>query len=331
MKKESPLIDLSISIVNTNNWKYLEPCLRAIIDHTYGINYEILVVDNASDDASVENIRRYFPNVILTVNKERYGFAKNNNINLRKSTGRYIMLLNDDTLVQPSSLDKAIVYLDANTNVGMLGCKMISPDGTVQVASGRRLPTLTTVLWKELGLSFRFNKSVIFASHTIGNWNHNSIREIELPSEAGMIIRKKVVDEIGSLDERFFMFGEGADWCRRITKAGWKVMFLPEASIVHFGNTTNQRSGSIRMYEQYYKSTYLYFNKESRFSGFVYRLLITSIFSIKYLIVSLIYVISMGTYKPYLDVFKYYGASIILMLFKLNDSNYPFAIEDGAQ
>lgn len=320
------MIDLSISIVNTNNWKYLGPCLRSIIDNTHHISYEILVVDNASTDNSVQEIRKNFPEVILSVNKKRYGFAKNNNINLRKSAGRYLMLLNDDTLVQNGALDKAIEYLDAHQEVGVVGCKMISPDGTVQIASGRRLPTLMTILWKELGLSYRFPKSPIFARHTIGNWDHNSLRKIEFSSEAGLIIRKHIVDEIGLLDEQFFMYGEGADWFRRMKKAKVKVVFFPDCPIVHFGNVTNVRNGNIKMYEQYYKSTYLYFRKESLFLGAGYRLLVTTVFSIKYLLFLALYIFSLGNYKPYPDIFTYYRAALRLMLFKLHDANYPFPV-----
>jgi GT2 family glycosyltransferase len=319
------MIDLSISIVNTNNWGYLESCLRSIIENTHNISYEILVVDNASNDNSVESIKEIFPQVILSVNKARHGFAKNNNINLEKSTGRYLMLLNDDTLVLPGSLENAISYLEANKDVGMIGCKMLSPDGSVQFASGRRLPILITILWKELGLSYRFNKNPIFAWHTIGNWDHNSLHEIELPSEAGLIVRKTIIDEVGLLDEHFFMYGEGADWARRIKKYGCKVMFFPDCSIIHFGNVTNQRSGNIKTYEQYYKSTYLYFRKESLVAGVTYQSLITLIFSIKYLIYYFLYIVSLGNYKPYPDIFTFYRATIRLMLFKLQDANYPFS------
>ncbi len=321
------MIDLSISIVNTNNWSYLEPCLRSIVEHTNNISCEILVVDNASTDDSVEKIRENFPQVILSVNKIRYGFAKNNNINLKKSTGRYLMLLNDDTLVQPGSLENAVGYLDANQGVGMLGCKMVSPDGTIQTASGRRLPTLITILWQELGLSYRFHQNPLFARHTIGEWDHNSLREIDLPSEAGLIVRKSIVDEVGLLDEQFFMYGEGADWARRIKQAGYSAMFFPDCPITHFGNVTNQRSGHIKSYEQYYKSTYLYFRKEGHFSGLAYRFLIVMIFFVKYIIFSILYILSLGMYRPYPDVFAYYWAAIRLMLLKSHDVNYPFPTE----
>src|SRR5690242_2560419 len=146
------MTDLSISIINTSNWRYLEPCIRAVMQNTFNIAYEILVVDNASEDGSADLIRKNFPEVILTVNSERFGFAKNNNINLQKSSGRYLMLLNDDTLVQNKSLDIAIQYMDGNPDIGMIGCKMINPDGTFQPTSARRFQTLLSTLWSESGL-----------------------------------------------------------------------------------------------------------------------------------------------------------------------------------
>lgn len=318
------MIDLSISIVNTNNWGYLDGCLRSILENTHMIQYEILVVDNASTDGSAQKIRETYPDVILSINQERFGFAKNNNINLKKSRGRYLMLLNDDTLVWPGALDRAVKYLDENLGVGAIGCKMVSPDGSIQLASARRVPTLTSVLWKELGLGYRFPR--IFGPYLIDEQDHSSIRKIELPSEAGWIVRKSIVDEIGLLDEQFFMYGEGADWARRMNKMGYQVVFFPDCPITHFGNVTNRRSGSIKSHEQYYKSMYLYFRKESLLSSLIYQGLVTSVFLGKTIIFFLLYILSLGTYKPFPEVFAFYWASIRLMIFKVWDANYPFPV-----
>jgi len=324
-EQDRNVIDLSISIVNTNNWHYLEPCLRSITENTHSIKYEILVVDNASSDDSVEKIRGRFPEVLLSVNEKKYGFAKNNNINLRKSRGRYVMLLNDDTLVQPYALDYAVQYLDEHPAISGAGCQMISPDGSIQIASGRRIPTLLTILWKELGLSFRFNKHPFFAWHTIGEWDHNSRRHIDLPSEAGWVMRKSVIDKVGLLDDAFFMYGEGADWASRIKEGGHKITFLPECKITHFGNVTNQRTGNIKSYIQYYKSTYLYFMKRSWVQGLAYRLIMVLVFSIKIIFFGILYLLSLGFYKPYPEIFKYHLLAFELLVFRLHDENYPFS------
>jgi GT2 family glycosyltransferase len=309
------MIDLSISIINTSNWKYLEPCIRTIIGNTFNITYEILVVDNASDDGSVDLIRKNFPEVVLTINSERFGFAKNNNINLRKSSGRYLMLLNDDTLVQNGSLDVAIQYMDDNPDIGMIGCKMINPDGTFQPTSARRFPTLSSTLFSESGLRWRLRK--LFPS------DGNTTREIDLPQESGMIMRKTVLDTVGLLDERFFMFGEGADFCRRVKRAGWKIMFLPDCRIIHFGDVTNKRA-SLKMFIQSYKSTYLYFGKESIITARLYRLLILIIYIIKYLMMHVWY--SLSRREEVLQILKYHRALIDFMLTGINDPQNPYPI-----
>lgn len=320
------MIDLSISLVNTNNWHYLEPCIRSIIENTHSIKYEMLVVDNASSDGSAGKIREHFPQVILSVNEKKYGFAKNNNINLRKSRGRYVMLLNDDTLIQPYALDAALQYLDEHADIAGVACQMVSPDGSIQTASGRRLPTLLTIFWRELGLSYRFNKNPVFARQTIGEWDHNSQRMVDLPSEAGWIMRRSVIEQVGLLDEDFFMYGEGADWAGRIKRAGHRIMFLPECRIVHFGNVTNQRTGNIKSYIQYYKSTYLYFLKRNWVQGLVYRLMMIAIFSFKIMFFGILYFLSLGFYKPYPDIFTYHLSALELLVFRLHDENYPFVV-----
>jgi GT2 family glycosyltransferase len=313
------MIDLSISIINTSNWKYLEPCIQAIVRNTFGITYEILVVDNASEDGSVDLIRETFPEVILTINPQRFGFAKNNNINLRKSSGRYLMLLNDDTLVQSSSLDIAIKYMDDHPDIGMIGCKMINPDGTFQPTSARRFQTLLSTLFSESGLRWRFKK--LFPP------DESTIREIDLPQESGIIMRRAVLDKVGLLDEGFFMFGEGADFCRRVKRAGWKIVFLPDCRIIHFGDTTNKRA-SLKMFIQSYKSTYLYFRKESMVTARFYRLLILIVYTIKYLMMRVWYALT-GR-EELLQILKYHHALVDFMLTGINDPQYPYPATAGS-
>lgn len=312
------MTDLSISIVNTSNWGYLEPCIKAIIGNTQNISYEILVVDNASDDGSADLISKNFPEVILTINPRRYGFARNNNINLRKSSGRYLMLLNDDTLVQAECLERAVEYLDNHPDIGMIGCKMINPDGTFQASSVRHFRTLISVLLFESRLIQQFMK--LFPP------DENSIREIDLPEEAGMIICKNVIDQVGLLDEQFFMFGEGADWCRRIKRAGWKIIFLPDCRIIHFGGATNKKA-SLKMFIQGYKSTYLYFRKESALTSECYRLLILIVYMSKYFLASAHGFLSRRKKESIAGVLQHYHALINFMLSGIKDPQYPYPID----
>lgn len=311
-------VDLSISIVNTSNWEFLRPCLESIEKNVIGISYEILIVDNLSTDGSVEKIKKNFPKVILSVNEKRFGFAKNNNINLRKSSGRYLMLLNDDTLVIPNSIEKAIHFLDCNSNVGMVGCRMISPDGNYQVASARRIRSLLSELLIETGIKRNINY------FQIDNNIPTSEIEIDLPSEAGMIVRREAIIQVGLLDEDFFMYGEGAEWCRRIKRASWKIIFLPDTPIVHFGNVTNKRN-SLGMYLQFYKSTYLYFRKDKKVKSNIYKYFIISIFNLKRIFV--LFTINFSNEKikaEKKELLKYYEPLISMFRYKLLDDQYPF-------
>ena len=257
-------VDLSISIVNTSNWKYLDPCIDSIFNNVKTVEYEVLVVDNYSDDESAEKIKQKYTKVKLTENKKRYGFAKNNNINIKKAIGKYIMLLNDDTLVLPNSIEKAVSFLDNHPDIGVVGLKMISPNGEYQKSSARNFRSLISTVIGEIEL-FRRKIDTRFVNFA---FDGRETVEIDIPLEAGMIVRKKVVDNVGCLDEQFFMFGEGADWCRRIKRAGWKIVLLLDCPIIHFGGTTNQRA-NLKMYLQSYKSTYLYFRKENPFTALI--------------------------------------------------------------
>ena len=267
-------IDLSISIVNTSNWKYLKPCLESIYQNIKDISFEILVVDNVSDDGSDEYTQKLFPDVMLSSNNERYGFAKNNNINIEKANGRHILLLNDDTLVLPNSLEKAVNFLDKNPDVAIVGCKMISPNGDYQDASARRFKSLFSEFLIETGINRRIH---IF---DVSTNQSKKYFEIDLPSEAGMIISRNVFNKIGFLDEQFFMYGEGADWCLRVKKEGYKIIYLSDCPIIHFGGTTNNRT-SLKMFLQLYKSKYLLFNKYNKIEAFLYKHLIIELFWIK--------------------------------------------------
>ncbi len=312
-------MDLSISIVNTSNWVYLKPCLESIYKNIHGIQFEILVVDNVSEDGSQEKIQISFPDVILSINQRRYGFAKNNNINLRKASGRYVMLLNDDTLILPGSIENAINFLDTNLAIGAVGCKMMNPSGGYQFASARRFRSLFTELLIETGL----NRKAQYIDPSFNSNNYIPV-EIELPSEAGTILRREILDKVGYLDEQFFMYGEGADWFLRIKKAGFKTVYLPNSPIIHFGGETNKRT-KINMYIQFYKSIYLLFQKENKVKGLLYRLLIITLFIIKRVYLMVVSVIAKGNKRlENKERLYYYKTLLDFMFLRYKDVNYPF-------
>lgn len=312
-----PPIDLSISIVNTNNWAFLKPCLDSIYENVKGISFEVLVVDNASTDDSADKIKEHFPQVVMSVNTTRFGFAKNNNINLYRASGRYLMLLNDDTLMIPGTLEKAVQFLDQHPEIGALGCEMVSPDGEYQVASARKIRTLRSEFLIETGINRRVN--YINPLPKVGE----DCVGIELPSEAGMIVRREVYEQVGPLDEQFFMCGEGADWCYRIKQAKWKIVFLPGTKIVHYGGQTLNRI-KLKTYLQFYKSTYLFLNKENEMKGMIYRFFILTIFSIKRFVANFRSFFEKPNAKVEAhEKIKYYDALLDLFSHRIHEANYP--------
>lgn len=309
-------IDLSISIVNTNNWEYLHGCLNSIFHNLGKISFEVLVADNYSEDGSVENVEKLFPEVRLTKNTQRFGFAKNNNINIKASKGKYVLILNDDTVILPNTIEGVLPIFESNPDIGVIGCKMIGPAGQFQGSSARKFRTLFSEFIIETGL-FRIFPQIYITPHA-------GLTEIDLPSEAGFFVRREVIDQVGIFDERFFMFGEGADWCQRIKKAKWRIVYYPDCQIIHYGGTTNRKS-SIKMFIQFYKSTYLLFQKNHCIKGLTYRIMICMIFSLKRLYLSLLSLLSPSNRKHYYELKPYYDGLLDFFIIKFKNKDYPFA------
>ncbi|MEN3037660.1 MAG: glycosyltransferase [Candidatus Kryptonium sp.] len=235
-------VDLSIIIVNYNVKDFLENALISIRKATVGINTEIFVVDNASEDGSVEMIRQKFPDVKLIANSENLGFAKANNQALKLAKGKYILLINPDTIVQEDTFKVLISFFEAHPECGMAGCKVLNPDGTLQLACRRSFPTPWVAFTKMVGLSALFPRSKIFGRYNLTYLDPDEITEVDAVSGSFMMIRREVYEQVGGLDEDFFMYGEDIDWCYRIKKAGWKIYYVPLTQIIHFKGESTKRS-----------------------------------------------------------------------------------------
>jgi GT2 family glycosyltransferase len=223
--------DLSIVIVNTNNCKLLEECLASIAKSTHKITYEVIVSDNASTDGSRELVRNKFPKTILITNKENLGFIKASNLGLKIHQGRYAMLLNDDTIVKESALDKMVEFMDSHPEAGACGAKLLNIDGTIQHQGGL------------LGKKFWQAKEPTMVDFVIG---------------AALLVRKKVIDQVGIMDENLFFYNDDLDWCLSIRKAGYKIYFLPQAEIIHYGGYSSKRKFNRRLFVEGFKGG-LYF------------------------------------------------------------------------
>lgn len=270
-----PSTDLSICIVNTNNRQLLRGCLRSIHGQDHGVCFEVIVVDNASTDGSVEMIAAEFPAVQVIAGTVRRSYAANNNLAIRRSCGRYVMLLNDDTEVMPGALRAHVRYLDEHPEAGVTGGRTHLPDGRVQLGCARLLPRLEFDVYDLLHLSTWWPTHRRLGAYCFGWWDHSSVRRIELPIEANMVLRREVIERVGLMDEAFnVVFGEGPDWLRRIRDAGYTVMFLPEADVLHYGGQTmgRARQGSIYRYRD---NSWRYYRKhDGRPKAEVFRLLV---------------------------------------------------------
>lgn len=223
-------MDLSIIIVNWNTENLLRDCLRSLEGSLGALKVETFVVDNASQDASCDMVSSEFRDVRLIQSDANLGFAGGNNVALRQATGRYVMLLNTDTLVHGSVLPDAVAWLDRHPNVGVMGPRVLNCDGTVQ-PSCSAFPSLHHLTLQALGLT-KFSR---LDAYRMTGWDRSSERRVDVVSGAAMFVRASAMADVGLLDDAFFFFGEETDWCRRFARAGWEIVFVPIPEITHFG------------------------------------------------------------------------------------------------
>lgn len=246
------MTDLSIVIVNWNVVDLLRRCLDSIVGESTpdagsrlalpgtSWSYEIWVVDNASTDGSPEMVRREFPYVHLIANSENLGFTVANNQAIRRSNGEYILLLNCDTEVVGDALPTMLTYMEKHLDVGVLGPQLRYPDGSVQ-SSRRRFPSMETAYLESTILQQWFPHNDTLRRYYMADVPDDAIHEVDWVVGACMMTRRQVVDQIGLLDEGFFMYSEELDWCYRIKQAGWKVVYLPEAEVLHHEGRSSEQ------------------------------------------------------------------------------------------
>ncbi len=257
----------SVIIVNYNVKDFLAQALRTIrksFDYAQqnrpGLESEIFVVDNASEDGSVEMVQAQFPEVVTIANKQNVGFARANNVAIARSTGEYILLINPDTLVQEDTIDVMLTAFENNPSIGMAGCKILNPDGTLQLACRRGFPTPWVAFTKISGLSALFPKTKLFGRYNVTYRDPDHSYEVDAISGSFMMIRRSVYEQIGGLDETFFMYGEDLDWCYRIQQSGWKIYYIADTQIIHYKGESTRRS-NIDEIRTFYKAMSLFVEK----------------------------------------------------------------------
>ena len=232
MMSVSGTVDISVVIVGWNARHYLELCLDSLVKAPPRRTMEVLVVDNASTDDSVEMIETKFPWVKLIKSSENLGFSKGNNVAIRQCRGRYIALVNPDVIVFPGCLDALADFLDENPKVGDVGPRVLNPDMSMQ-STCRRFPTLWNNFCSATGLATRFKNSRFFAGEHMFYFPHDKTLTVDVIVGCFSMIRRETFDDVGLLDENLFMYGDDVDWCRRAWNAGWQVVFYPGGQAIH--------------------------------------------------------------------------------------------------
>lgn len=238
MTESKPLIDLSVVIVAWNAMRYLELCLDSLAKDPPRRSMEVIVIDNASADDTIEMVESKFPWVKLIKSKENLGFSRGNNVAIRQCTGRYVALVNPDVIVFPGCLDALADFLDENPKVGNVGPRVFNPDMSMQ-STCRRFPTLWNNFCSGTRLEGIFKGRRLFAGEHMFYFPHDRTLAVDVIVGCFSMIRREAFDEVGLLDEDLFMYGDDVDWCRRARNAGWQVMFYPGAHAIHDrGKTT---------------------------------------------------------------------------------------------
>jgi GT2 family glycosyltransferase len=256
-------MDVSIIIVNYNTNILLKQCIASIYQHTKDICFEIIVIDNASQDGSAEMIKYEYPNVILIESKENLGFGNANNLGAKKASGDFIFLLNSDTILLENSLKILYEYYEkmGDPNIAVVGCRLLDINRKPQISFGN-FPSI----WQEL---FEFGPIIFFRKFYNENLGPalagegSGIKEVDYISGADMFFKKAIFDKIGGFDEDFFMYYEDTELCFRLKRIGYKIIWYPYTSIIHYAGASGQKSkdADYVTLEIYHRSKYLYFRK----------------------------------------------------------------------
>ena len=251
---------LSVIIVNYNVEHFLEQCLIAVRNGLQQTEGEVIVVDNNSVDGSLEMMGSKFPEVQVIANRRNVGFAQANNQAIKIAKGEFILLLNPDTVVEADTFEKTVRFMEDHPEAGGLGVKMVDGSGKYLPESKRGLPTPASAFYKIFGFTALFPRSKKFSEYYMGYLNENETNEVEVLAGAFMLLRKKVLDKTGLLDESFFMYGEDIDLSYRITKAGYKNYYFPETRIIHYKGESTKKS-SINYVVMFYRAMLIFVKK----------------------------------------------------------------------
>jgi GT2 family glycosyltransferase len=233
---------LSVVIVTWNVGGFIGDCIESVLRSDLGGVLEVIVVDNNSSDDTTRIVRNRYPEVRLLAQSANLGFPVANNIGIRSATSDLILLLNPDTVVAPDALRLSVDAADRNRAVGIIGCRLVYPDGALQYECARRLPALMDPIVETFYLHVLFPGSRVFGRHLMSYWDHGSDQSVECISGAFMLLRRRMIDSVGLLDDRFFMYYEDLEYCARARRAGWEVFYCSEAVVTHHSGVSRRQS-----------------------------------------------------------------------------------------
>ena len=267
------MTNLSIVIVNYKVKYFLRQCIQSIYNSQCNLTYDIIVVDNASDDGSVEMLEEYFPKVKLIANKDNVGFSKANNQGFAVANSKYVLILNPDTILQEDTLQTSYDYAEAHPDVGAIGVRMIDGKGQFLPESKRGFPTPLNAIWKMLKVSKLFPKSSFFNRYYMGHIGEYKTHDVDVLTGAYMWVRKEAITATGGFDEDYFMYGEDIELSYQIRAQDYRIVYLPTTSIIHFKGESTKKS-SVKYLRNFYGAMGIYANKRNSNNGFVWKLIL---------------------------------------------------------
>jgi hypothetical protein len=251
--------EVTISIVNTNNRDLLQNCLRSIFETTR-VQVEAIVVDNASTDGSAAMVQREFPQVAVLQNETRAGFAASHNRALERGAGRYLFVLNEDTQLLSQCLDTLIAFMDAHPDAGACGPRLWNGDGSLQ-RTANRFPTLWFGIFEALSLNRLFPQNPARRHNTYADWDRATTREVDSISGAALLVRREAMEQVGLLDPHFFIYSEEVDWCLRLHQRGWKIFYVADAQLIHYGGSSTTARAPEKFHQIHWDSFLYYYRK----------------------------------------------------------------------
>lgn len=254
-------VDVSIIIVNWNTKQLLLDCIASLFHQTKTTAIEVIVVDNGSTDKSSEEVRKMFPDVAVIENNVNLGFARANNIGISASSGKYICLVNSDIKILDGCVDRMFTHMELNPAVAVLGPKTVNEDLTIRLDC-RELPTLWTSFCEAFALNRLLPGVKLFKGRILTNLSQHTSTSVGTLPGCMMMVRRTAMIKVGTLDERFYFYGEDRDWCRRFHDTGWDVVFYPEATVIHYGGASSS-TDPLRFLIELLKSDLAYWQKYS--------------------------------------------------------------------